>query len=733
MLRYVSRLACSLLFSAGLVTAAPATTITGTVVDPSGLPVPGAEVALVDRVGVEAQAPVAASGGFELKTPPALAADAKIVITAAGFRTEEFAASRITGPLAVKLQLAPIVDSVRVAGSALDVPVSQQGGSVSLIPRDEIRSSDQPVALDLMRTLPGMVFAQTGPAGAIAKMYARGGDSDYNLVEIDGVPVNAFGGNFDFSHIPTEELDHVEVVTGAESAVYGEYANSSVVNFVTRDPNAPANLDVVAEGGSYGEHRFGISGGGQLLGFGVAASVSRLDDNGPVPNSGYRNQDELLNLTRRMGRQTLTLHADFDSNNVGEPGPYGSDPLGDYTGYDSISRSRNYFGDYLAHYQIEAGDRVREDVFGSFFLDNAGYTSPYGFSFNKDLRGRGEERTIVSVTRHYTMAVGTSETLEEVRNTYVTDANFNTIPVRRNDTAVYWENRFQLGGHFFLDAGVRGEFVRTGAIATDDVSRPFFPAQTIDAADPKASAAYVRGGTRLHASFGTGLRPPDVYDIAFTDNPALKPERTRSFEAGVEQKLAGDKLVVSGTYFYNRYYDLIVILGGDLSVLSHYESDNIANSEAQGAEMRAEYRPARWLFVTGNYTRLATEILALNGTNNLAPAPFAVGQELLRRPADSGAVTASFTRGRVSGHVTAYFRGSDLDVEPTYGATAGLFRCPGYFNLGISLNYRLGHGLTAYGNLRNALDRHYEDAFGYPALPLNFVSGVRWTIGSKKQ
>jgi outer membrane receptor protein involved in Fe transport len=110
-----------------------------------------------------------------------------------------------------------------------------------------------------------------------------------------------------------------------------------------------------------------------------------------------------------------------------------------------------------------------------------------------------------------------------------------------------------------------------------------------------------------------------MYDLAFTDNPALKPERTRSFEAGIEQKFAGDKLVVDGTYFYNRYYDLIVILGGSLSVLSHYESDNIANSEAQGAEMRAQYRPARWLFVTGSYTHLATEILALNGTSDLAP------------------------------------------------------------------------------------------------------------------
>ena len=78
------------------------------------------------------------------------------------------------------------------------------------------------------------------------------------------------------------------------------------------------------------------------------------------------------------------------------------------------------------------------------------------------------------------------------------------------------------------------------------------------------------GGTRLHASFGMGLRPPSGFELAFTDNPALKPERTRSVDAGVEQRF-GNLLTLDATYFYNRYYDLIVTLGGSLKSLSHYQ------------------------------------------------------------------------------------------------------------------------------------------------------------------
>ena len=44
----------------------------------------------------------------------------------------------------------------------------------------------------------------------------------------------------------------------------------------------------------------------------------------------------------------------------------------------------------------------------------------------------------------------------------------------------------------------------------------------------------------------------------------------------------------------------------------------------------------------------------------------------------------------------------------------------------------LGRGLTAYGNLRNALNQHYEEVFGYPSLRLNFVTGLKWTLAGAK-
>jgi outer membrane cobalamin receptor len=718
-----------LLFSAGL----PAASLKGTVADPSGAPVVGAQVAVSVPAGIAARTLTGVNGSFELDTAVANAPDAKLVVAAPGFRTAEIALAAASQPLLVKLELAPLQDSVSVVGSAIDVPASQQGGSTSIVTSEEIRQSNLAQAVDLLRYLPGMAISQTGFTGGLTSLYLRGGYDDFNLVEIDGIPVNGFGGTFDFAHIPAEELDRVEVIRGSESAVAGEYANSGVVNFVTREAGGAPNLDILAEGGTYQEHRFGIAGGDTLAGFGISFAASRLDDNGPVPNSDYRNENLMLNLLRRFGSQSLNFHGDFDSNTVGEPGPYGSDPNNNYAGIDTVSRSKNNSSDYLAHYQADLfSGRIKEDLFASFFLNNNGYTSPYGFSFNKDLRGQAEWRMTASVKPWYTVALGTVETIEEVRNTYITDASSDTFPIRRNDLAFYLENRFQLPGGWSINAGVRGEFVSTGAIPTDGYSRPVFPAQSVSAVDPKVAAAYTRGGTRLHASFGTGFRPPTGFDLAYTDNPSLKPERTRGFDAGVEHRFFHDILSLDATFFDNRYYDLIVILGGNLSVLSHYESDNIANARGLGTEYSARLRPARWLYITGWYTWLDSEILSLNGTANLAPAPFTVGQQLLRRPANSGAFAATFTRGRVSGGLDGYFRGSILDVDPSYGASAGLFQNPGYANLGLNLNYKLGRGLTAYGNLRNALDQHYEEVFGYPSPRLNFVTGLKWSFAGAK-
>jgi len=152
---------------------------------------------------------------------------------------------------------------------------------------------------------------------------------------------------------------------------------------------------------------------------------------------------------------------------------------------------------------------------------------------------------------------------------------------------------------------------------------------------PRPASSDAVGSLRLHASFGTGIRAPNGFELAFTNNPQLKPERSLSFDVGAEQRLLGDRAALELTYFYNRFKDQIVVLGGSLTNLSSFTSANLGNARAQGLEASLRLRPSVALRIEAGYTFLPTTILALDGAGGPL-APFAVGQPLLRRPAIRG-------------------------------------------------------------------------------------------------
>ncbi|HWD98519.1 MAG TPA: TonB-dependent receptor [Bryobacteraceae bacterium] len=723
---------CALL-SAALAISARAAELKGVVIDPSQRPIAGAQVAAFNSLGVITQQITNDQGQFDLYVSP-LYENVQLRVTAPGFQITTVG----MGASAIQLRLAPQSESIRVTGEAVDVPSNQQGSSVSVVSSRDLRERNEPQAFDLLRELPGMVFAQSGPRGSVADLFVRGGESSYNLVQIDGISVNSFdyGGLFDFAHIPSSLVQEIDVVRGPQSALYGSYAIGSVVNFVTRSPEDGPAFDVLAEGGTHDEHRFAISGSGATVkGIGVAGSISSLNDNGPVPNSDYRNDDVFLSAQYRWHTQRLFGFGDFNSNAVGEPGPFGSDPLHDYPGFDLISREKNNTSTYGLHYQNELSDNLRFDLFSGFFLDNSLYRSPYGDSFNKDIRGYGEARGTYSFGSYVTLAGGYEFDREEVKNTYVADSSSRDFPLRRDDQGIYLELRVNVK-RFYITAGAREEIFQTPFIPGNIynfVPRPDFPARTVTRLNPKIAASYLlQPGTRIHASYGTGIRPPGASDLAFSNNPALAPERSESYDIGLDQRLLNDKLSVGATWFHNRYKDLIVSLGGSLSVLSQYYTDNVSNAKAEGAEVTATFRPVRWLSITGNYMWLESAVLSLNGGNGLVEQYYYLGQPLLRRPKQSGSMVGTFHYKRLDANLIGYFRGHDLDVEPSYGVFGGLFRNRGYQNVGLNLNWRVHGNLTAYANLRNALDERYEEIFGFPSPLLNVTAGLKWSLAAAR-
>jgi outer membrane cobalamin receptor len=701
----------------------------GVVVDPSARPVPGAQVAAIDASGVITEQITDDQGSFDIYVSP-LYENVQLRVTAPGFQTVTVG----MGASRIQLALAPQADSIRVIGSTIDVPASLQGSSVSTITSADLRGRNEPIASDLLRETPGVQLEQSGPRGSVMDLFVRGGDSKYNLVLLDGIPINSFyyGGLFDFAQIPSDLIEEIDIARGPQSAIYGSYALGSVVDFVTRAPENGAAFDALAEGGTHDENRVALSGSGMIVrDWGIAGSISSLDTNGPVPNSDYRNDSVFLSTSYRWHTQHLFAFGDFDSNDVGEPGPFGSNPLGLYPGIDLVSRSKNNTSAYGLHWQDGITDNLRADAFAGFFLNNSFYVSPYGDSFNKDIRGYAEGRLTYAVNKYWTIAGGYAFDREEMRNTYVTTTSGDDFLLRRDNSGIYLENRISWG-KLYINAGLREEIYETPLVPADAEGyppRPVFPARLADKLNPKISGAYMLDATtHLHASFGTGIRPPGGSDLAFTNNPDLQPEKTESYDVGVEKRFLKDRLSLDATWFHNQYKDMIVALGGSLSEVFQYSTDNLANARAEGVEASGRLKPLSWFSATGNYMWLETAALSLNGGDGLIQQYFYLGQPLLRRPKQSGSAVATFHYERIDANVVGYFRGRSLDVEPNYGASAGLFWNSGYKNVGLNVNVRVKGNFTVYANLHNALDERYEEVYGYPSPLLNVVAGVKWSL-----
>ncbi len=726
--------------------AASTATLWGTVFDPGGRAVPGARVSLLNPLAVLAELETDARGQYKFE---GLRGGAfKLVANQPGFSTPSSEVELSKGEtrrVNLHLELSALQQQVVVSASLGGALAPQIGSSVTVVTQHEMGERGAQSVLEVLRGVPGIEVNQSGRRGGVTGVFLRGGNSDYNLVMIDGIQVNDFGGAFDFAPLAVDGVDHVEVIRGPQSALYGSNAVTGVINVVSLRGEGPPRFTALAEGGSFTTRRFAAGGSGLNRGLSWAFNLSRLDTGGVVQNDDYRNQTAWLSFGYlQTPRRQFGFHFFGNANDAGAPGPFGSDP--DHL-YDApifpggptpralglLSRDKqNLFG-YQANYSEQLSARLHQVVTVSVANDRFFFRSPLGDSFSRNLRVVGNTRSEITISSKDLLVVGFEVNREQIKNTFIADANSFPFLLPRTSYAYFAENRWNPTQRWFVIAGLRVDNIRTDELPPDAFGRPLLPASSVLKVNPRISVAYLArgsdaggwfGSTRLHGSFGTGIRAPNGFELAFTNNPRLKPERSISFDLGAEQRFFGNRAVLDVTYFFNRFEDQIVVLGSSLQNLSRFQSDNLANARAQGVETSFRIRPIRSLELSGEYTRLNSAILALDGTT-IAQSPFRVGQPLVRRPRNSAGYNATWWHRRLMLNLNGYVRGPVLDVEPNIGASGGFFRNKGYVLANAGFAYQLPAGVEIYGRLNNFLNQRYEESLGFPALHLNFLAGVK--------
>jgi outer membrane cobalamin receptor len=732
--------------------AAYAGPITGRVVDPDGRAVPGASVLLVGGAGVRDSVVSNARGEFTLRAPDAGRFEVRIAVDgfrAASLPVDGSAAARDVG--ALTLEISAVSESLVVSAAQVDIPLSRAQSSVTVITAAELESRQLHTVADALRTVPGLTVAANGGQGAVTSVFPRGGESNFTLVYIDGVEANVFGGGFDFAHLATANVERIEVVRGPQSALYGANAIGGIVNVITRR-GGPIAAGGTVEGGSFGTSNLSASASGTRGPWDWGGSAEHLATDGQngertdtgaiVANDDYdRTSAAIAGGWQADDGRSLRGTFRYATDERGFPGPFGSNPAGAFEGIDQISRGTDDRWLLSAAGTLPTGQRVRSAAQFTYGRTDGDFVSQFGPSSSSSRRVTGRWQSDIAVTGMLDLSAGLEFLRERADSSFITGASGGELPVKRWIAGYFAEGRWRHVDRLFVTAGVRIDDIHRDALEADPnafAPRPEFPSDSVVSTNPRVSAAwFVRPDagsfTKIRGAAGTGIRPPDGFEIAFTDNPSLKPERSKSAEAGLDQAFGAGHGLLEATVFFNTYDDLIVAVGS-FQGSSHFRTDNIANARARGVELAGTARGALpgWAASSAElrvgYTFLDTDVLAVDGAGSVA-LPFHVGDPLLRRPRHQLFGEFTVSAGRLTAFVQGNGRGRALDVEPSLGTFGGLFFSDGYQVWSAGGAWQVVPSVSLFARVNNLFDRSYEEALGFPALGRGAMVGLRIAAG----
>jgi outer membrane cobalamin receptor len=722
--------------AAPLLLGGAAPSISGIVSDPAGRPVPNAQVACGGQT--TATGP---DGRFTLDT----VSSCEAAITSPGF-SDTRVSLETAREVRIVLAISPLNQQVVVSATRAPVAVEEAGVSATVLTRTEIEARDFSQVPDLLREVPGLAVMNTSRRGGLTSVFTRGGASTGTLVLLDGEPMNEPGGGMNFAHLSSGGLDRIEVVRGPESALFGAEAASGVIQLFTqrgdREDTRPHG-SVSYERGSFQTDRWMADvNGGWLNRIDYALSADQFHTVSEYPNDYYRNTTGTGNIGIRLSpnTQVRAIYRTYDAI-VGNPdqvgwGIYNFDAqeldrsstlavkLDDTRGSHyyqrfqfGYNRLRDTFNDVNTDGPYDVAALVR-DVPGNaprVYLDRL---VPY--TFPPDQVPASERLVTNSVTLYpFPGATFTNRTSFDYQGTWTHPGGalvfgydferqggvISTADVSRDNNGVFVHEQYSIGRHVFLTGGIRAEHSST------------FGSRVA----PRGSATFLIGGsTYFRVSGGRGITEPSLLEnfaneSFYVGNPHLKPEKTNTFELGIVQELFNRRLRAEVVAFRNSFSDLIVF------DFSQYPGtwNNIDRSWARGVEVSGTAKLFQATTITGAWTRAETRVVSTNSTD-----PYnGVGQELPRRPKNSGSVTLQIAPRRWTLVAGGRFVGDRQDADFVFGIT----RNPAYASAFLSASYRVTNHVTPFIRIDNLTDEKYAEVLGYPALSRNAIGGLRLT------
>jgi vitamin B12 transporter len=619
-------------------------------------------------------------------------------------------------------KLPPMV--IVVTATAIEQPLSTVGTTTSVVSGQQVRSQEIQSAGEALREVPGLVVTQSGSLGTVTDVSIRGASPSQTLIMIDGVEVNTSAtGSFDLANMTTDDLDRIEVVRGAGGSLYGSQAMGGVINLITREGSGPPRFSLLSAGGNRATQRQVLTADGAEGRLAYSGALSYFSTSGfRVVNDSSDNLSGALRLDYHLDPDTtLRGFARYSRSNVS---------LANYSNYveavDPNAHQRGEFMLFKGEIDRYFGPRL-ETQLSSFFVRNdlrlndlpepANPTSEVDRIPDEirgaDLLARYDWGNGIRSVAGFDFKDRWLRSLSEFTSFFPPPPPFRSVSLfraRRQEYAGYveQEGRF-LNGLVLATAGLRVD-------GNSQFGKELSPSWSV--AIPIESL-----GLTLRGSYSEGFRAPSFDELYFPSfgNPDLQPEISSEYDGGFT-KTFGEAVSFTATYFSRRIHNLIVAVPCP-TCLYGSQAGNAGRVDTQGVEIVPALHPMRGLSLSGSLTIL--------DQTHVSPSP---DIRPIRVPKYSAWAFVLYTRtgiwgdgDRATASLAYSFVGDRDDIEPS-----GVIRSHDAYHLvdavlsyDPGMSWRAVRDEQAFVRLQNLLDRHYSQAFGFPAPPFNFVAGVR--------
>ena len=611
-------------------------------------------------------------------------------------------------------KLPQIHHEVTVTATRAPTELREIGQSLTLITAEDIEAQGARDVLQILETVPGLNVARTGSFGGTGSVFVRGGESDFNLVLIDGVQVNQPGGTFDFADLTTTNIERIEIVRGPSSVLYGADAMTSTIHIITRKGEGKPSGNLRLEGGTFNTYlvRGAIQGEAEKLHYTLGAH--------------YSHSDGLHELNNQYDKVELSANTSFD-----------------LTSSSSISGNVRYLDGEL-HLPTDGTGAVvdpndfrttQETLYSASYenlLSNR-YSTKVQYGFHRKVsRNIQLEDSIVDFSDDEFKSIENRNYLDWQNNFQVDPRNMitagvsyereasETADLARRSVGLYLQEQFSWADRFFLTVGGRYDNNdRFESFATGSVSMGYL----------------INDEFKLRTSLGNGFRAPNFIEIVglpnfgIVGNEALQTEKNLATDFGLDYFSRNGGTGVSGTVFFNRFSDLIEFSFAVAPGSPNYI--NVEKARSQGVELEGFIAPTGELRLGAHYTLTDTKV---TDAGTVPGGNFVEGEQLLRRPRHAGGVYAQFRKTRYNLRIDFKYKGKRDDRLFLPDFTSSRVVLPGYWKVDVGVTIPVVQLSDSPSDValvfrgENIFNKRYTEPAGFESLGRSLTAGLEVTF-----